>query len=103
LLRASGIAIAVVGISVAAVVVAIAATPLLTLQTTVARVPSNDLIKDLWQSGHHSHYENICSGYLCEVSTVFSQQDGISISKFPEKFLEISCRDLTSLQLFSWF
>ncbi len=40
--------------------------------------------------------ENILSGYLCVVTTVFSQQDRISIFKFPKRFLEISCRDLTS-------
>jgi hypothetical protein len=42
---------------------------------------------------------NILSGYLCAVTTVFSQQDGIY--KFPQRLSEISCRDLTSLFLFS--
>jgi hypothetical protein len=40
------------------------------------------------------HCENILSGYLCVVTTVFSQQDGFSIFKFPESLwrslLEIS-------------
>jgi hypothetical protein len=40
--------------------------------------------------------ENIPTGYLCVVTTVFSQQDGISIFEFPTRFLEIFCRDLTS-------
>ena len=39
--------------------------------------------------------DNILSGYLCAVTTVFSQQDGIYGFKFPKRFLEISFRDLT--------
>jgi hypothetical protein len=34
--------------------------------------------------------DNILSGYLCAVTTVFSQQDGIYGFKFPKMFLEIS-------------
>ncbi len=46
--------------------------------------------------------ENILtSGYLCVMTTVFSQQKGISIFKFPKWFSEISCRDLTSFLFFS--
>ena len=46
---------------------------------------------------HHLDYhcDNILSGYLCAVTTVFSQQDGIYGFKFPKRFLEISSRDLT--------
>jgi hypothetical protein len=40
-------------------------------------------------------YENILRGYLCAVTTVFSQQDGIYSFKFLKRFLEISSRDLT--------
>jgi hypothetical protein len=36
-----------------------------------------------------------CDKYLCAVTTVFSQQDGIYGFKFPKRFLEISSRDLT--------
>jgi hypothetical protein len=39
--------------------------------------------------------DNILRGYLCVVTTVFSQQDGIYGFKFLKRFLEISCRDLT--------
>ena len=39
--------------------------------------------------------DNILNGYLCVVTTVFSQQDGIYGFKFPKRFLEISFRDLT--------
>jgi hypothetical protein len=39
--------------------------------------------------------DNILSGYLCAVTTVFSKQDGIYGFKFPKRFLEISSRDLT--------
>jgi hypothetical protein len=45
--------------------------------------------------------DNILSGYLCAVTTVFSQQDGIYGFKFPKRFLEISSRDLTLFSLFS--
>ncbi len=41
-------------------------------------------------------YENVLNGYLCVVTTVFSHHDGIYGFIFPKKFLEISCRDLTS-------
>jgi hypothetical protein len=34
--------------------------------------------------------DNILSGYLCAVTTLFRQQDGIYSFKFPERFLEIS-------------
>ena len=43
--------------------------------------------------------ENILCGYLCAVTTVFSQQDGIYGFKFLEGFLEISSRDLTLFSL----
>jgi len=39
--------------------------------------------------------DNILSGYLSVMTTVFSQQDGIYGFKFPKRFLEISSRDLT--------
>ena len=39
--------------------------------------------------------DNILSGYLCAVTTVFSQQDGIYGFKYPKRFFEISFRDLT--------
>ena len=45
--------------------------------------------------------DNILSGYLCAVTTVFSQQDGNYGFKFLTRFLEISCRDLTLFSLFS--
>jgi hypothetical protein len=45
--------------------------------------------------------DNILSGYLSVVTTVFSQQDGIYGFKFPKRFLEISSRDLTLSSLFS--
>jgi len=48
--------------------------------------------------------DKILSGYLCTVTTVFSQQDGIYGFKFLKRFLEISCRDEMSLfLLFSLF
>ncbi len=47
-----------------------------------------------------TEYENILNGYLYVVTTVFSHQDGSYGFKFPSRFLEISCRDLT-LFLFS--
>ena len=43
--------------------------------------------------------ENILSGYLCAVTAVFSQQDGIYGFKFLKRFLEISCRDHTLFSL----
>ncbi len=45
--------------------------------------------------------DNILSGYLFAVTTVFSQQDGIYGFKFPKRFLEISSRDLTLFSLFT--
>ena len=45
--------------------------------------------------------DNILSGYLCAVTTEFSQQDGIYGFKFPKRFLEISSRDLTLSSLSS--
>ena len=45
--------------------------------------------------------DNILSGYLSVVTTVFSQQDGIYGFKFPKRFLEISSRDLTLSSLLS--
>ena len=44
--------------------------------------------------------DNILSGYLCAVTTVFSQQDGIYGFKFLKMFLEISCRDLALFHSF---
>ena len=38
---------------------------------------------------------NILSGYLCVVTTVFSQQDGIYGFKFPKRFLEISSSEIS--------
>jgi hypothetical protein len=43
--------------------------------------------------------DNILSGYLWAVTTVFSQQDRIYGFKFLERFLEISSWDLTLLSL----
>jgi hypothetical protein len=43
--------------------------------------------------------DNILSGYLCAVTTVFSQQDGIYGFRFLKRFLEISCK----ISLFSLF
>ena len=46
--------------------------------------------------------DNILSGYLCAVTTVFSQQDGIYGFKFPKRFLEISSQEISLFsQLFS--
>jgi hypothetical protein len=45
--------------------------------------------------------DNILSGYLSVVTTVFSQQDGIYGFKSPKRFLEISSRDLTLFFLLS--
>jgi hypothetical protein len=46
--------------------------------------------------------DNILSGYLCAVTTVFSQQDGIYGLKFPKRFLEISSQEISLFsQLFS--
>jgi hypothetical protein len=39
--------------------------------------------------------ENILSGYLCVVTTVFSQQDGIYGFKFSKTFLEISSSEIS--------
>ena len=39
--------------------------------------------------------DNILSGYLCAVTTVFSQQDGIYGFKFPKRFLEISSPEIS--------
>ena len=49
----------------------------------------------------HAYCDNIFSGYLSVVTTVFSQQDGIYGFKFPKRFLEISSRDLTLFFLLS--
>jgi hypothetical protein len=43
--------------------------------------------------------ENVLCGYLYDCDLVFVILKGISIFKFPKKFLEISCRDLTSSSL----
>jgi hypothetical protein len=43
--------------------------------------------------------ENILCGYLYDGDLVFFILKGISIFKFPKKFLEISSRDLTSFLL----
>ena len=40
--------------------------------------------------------DNILNGYLCAVTTVFSQQDGIYGFKFPKRFSELS-QEKTSL------
>ena len=45
--------------------------------------------------------ENILDGYLYVVTTVFNQQQGISIFKSPKRVFEISCRDLTLSLFFS--
>jgi len=45
--------------------------------------------------------DNILRGYLCAVTTVFSQQDGIYGFKFPKRFLEISSEISLFSQLFS--
>jgi hypothetical protein len=45
--------------------------------------------------------DNILSEYLCAVTTVFSQQDGIYGLNSSKAFLEISCRDLALFTLFS--
>jgi hypothetical protein len=39
--------------------------------------------------------ENILRGYLCVFDLAFSHLDGIYGFKFPDRFLEISSRDLT--------
>jgi hypothetical protein len=39
--------------------------------------------------------DNILSGYLCAVTTVFSQQDGIYGFKFLKRFLEISSSEIS--------
>jgi hypothetical protein len=53
------------------------------------------------EGGLFGRCDNILCGYLCAVTTVFSQQDGIYGFKFLKRFLEISSRDLTLLTLFS--
>ena len=45
--------------------------------------------------------DNILSGYLCAVTTVFSQQDGIYSFKFLKRFLEISLPEISLFCLFS--
>jgi hypothetical protein len=46
--------------------------------------------------------DNILSGYLCALTTVFSQQNGIYSFKFPKRFLEISSSEISLFsQLFS--
>jgi hypothetical protein len=46
--------------------------------------------------------DNILSGYLCAVTPLFSQQDGIYGFKFPKGFLEISSQEISLFsQLFS--
>jgi hypothetical protein len=44
--------------------------------------------------------ENIICGYLYDGDLVFVILKGISVFKFPERFLEISSRNLTSSFLF---
>ncbi len=39
--------------------------------------------------------DNILSGYLCAVTTVISQQDGIYGFKFPTRFWEISSSEIS--------
>ena len=55
----------------------------------------------LFQDRRGAWCDNILSGYLSVVTTVFSQQDGIYGFKFPKRFLEISSRDLTLFFLLS--
>jgi hypothetical protein len=43
--------------------------------------------------------ENILRGYLYDGDLVFVILKGISIFKFPKRFLEISSRDLTLLSI----
>jgi hypothetical protein len=43
--------------------------------------------------------DNILCGYLCAVTTVFSQQDGIYGFKFPKRFLEISSLEISLFSL----
>jgi len=43
--------------------------------------------------------DNILSGYLCVVCTVFSQQDGINGFKFLKRFLEIFCAEISPFSL----
>ena len=45
--------------------------------------------------------DNILHGYRCVFDLAFSHFDGIYGFKFPSKFLEISCRDLTSFAFLS--
>jgi hypothetical protein len=46
--------------------------------------------------------DNTISGYLCAVTTVFSQQDEIYGFKFPKRFLDISSSEISLFsQLFS--
>ena len=47
--------------------------------------------------------DNILSGYLCAVTTVFSQQDGFYSFKFPKRFLEISSSEISLFSLSSLF
>ncbi len=47
--------------------------------------------------------ENILHGYLYDGDLVFVILKGISIFKFPKRFLEISSRDLTSSLLLFFF
>ncbi len=47
--------------------------------------------------------ENIHSGYFYVSDIIFVMKKGISILKFPERFLDISSRDLTSLLPFSQY
>ena len=43
--------------------------------------------------------DNILSGYLCAVTKVFSQQDGLYGFKFPKRFLEISSLEISLFSL----
>ena len=43
--------------------------------------------------------DNILSGYLCAMTTVFSQQDGIYGFEFPKRFLEISSSEISLFSL----
>jgi hypothetical protein len=52
---------------------------------------------------HGGECENILHGYLYDGDLVFVILKGISIFKFPKRFLEISSRDLTSSLLLFFF
>ncbi len=65
------------------------------MKVTVTTCPMQQKWFNLFLRG--AKCEKFLSGSLCVVTTLFSQQDGISIFKLSKRFLEVSCRDLTSL------